>query len=81
MSSKWCDKELALDQSLTTIDNPNIAVIGITKRSNGYYIVHIESSADDASELNGEIVKGRSQPLEDHDIIGASGIKLEFSVE
>jgi len=81
LSGSNCGKDLALNKSLTTIGKPNIAVIGITKRSNGYYIVHLDSSEDNVSKLNGEIIKSRSQPLEDHDIIDVAGIKLEFFVE
>ncbi len=76
-----CGKELILDKTLTTLGKPDIAIVGITKRNSGYYIVHIDSKNGHSSKLNGEIIKGRAQPLSDHDIIDVAGIKLEFFLE
>ena len=81
LSGSNSGKELVLDKSLTTIGKPNVAVVGITKRSSGYFIIHVEGSEDTASKLNGEVIEGKAQPLEDHDIIDVAGIKLEFFVE
>ncbi len=81
LSGSNSGKELVLDKSLTTIGKPNVAVVGITKRSSGYFIIHIDGSEDTASKLNGEVIEGKAQPLEDHDIIDVAGIKLEFFVE
>lgn len=81
LSGSNTGKELVLDKSLTTIGKPNVAVVGITKRRNSYFIIHVEGSEENVSKLNGEIIKGKAQPLEDHDIIDVAGIKLEFFVE
>ena len=81
LSGSNCGKELKLDKTLTTLGKPDIAVIGITKRSSGYFIVHIDGKKDNPSKLNGETIKGKAQPLDDHDIIDVAGIKLEFFVE
>ncbi len=81
LSGSNCGKELTLDKTLTTLGKPEVAVVGITKRRSGYFIVHIDGSEGNASRLNGEIIKGKAQPLEDHDIIDVAGIKLEFFVE
>ncbi len=74
-------KELSLTKSLTTLGKPNIAVVGISKRNNNYYIMHIDSTDDNTSKLNGEVIEGKAQLLEDHDIIDVAGIKLEFFTE
>lgn len=81
LSGSNSGKELVLDKSLTTIGKPNVAVVGITKRNSGYFIIHVEGSEDTASKLNGEVIQGKAQLLEDHDIIDVAGIKLEFFVE
>ena len=81
LSGSNTDKELLLDKSLTTIGKPGVAVVGITKRRNSYFIIHVEGSEDNVSKLNGEVIEGKAQPLEDHDIIDVAGIKLEFFVE
>ena len=74
-------KELALDKSLTTIEKPGVAVVGITKRRDSYFIIHVEGSGDKISKLNGKIIEGKAQPLKAHDIIDVAGIKFEFFVE
>lgn len=74
-------KELSLNKSLTTLGKPNIAVVGISKRIANYYIMHIDGSDENISKLNGEVIQGKAQVLEDHDIIDVAGIKLEFFTE
>ena len=74
-------KELTLTKSLTTLGKPNVAVVGISKRNTNYYIMHIDSTDGNTSKLNGEVIEGKAQPLEEHDIIDVAGIKLEFFTE
>ena len=81
LNGKNSGKEIALDKSLTTVGKPDVAVVGITKRSDEYFIIHIDGNANTPSKLNGEVIEGKAQPLEDHDIIDVAGIKLEFFVE
>ena len=81
LNGKNSGKEIALDKSLTTVGKPDVAVVGITKRSDEYFIIHIDGNADTPSKLNDEIIQGKAQPLTDHDIIDVAGIKLEFFVE
>lgn len=81
LNGKNSGKEISLDKSLTTVGKPDIAVVGITKRHNDYYIIHIDGNSDTPSKLNGEKISGKAQALEDHDIIDVAGIKLEFFVE
>ncbi len=81
LNGKNSGKEISLDKSLTTVGKPDIAVVGITKRNKEYFIIHIDGNDETPSKLNGEIIRGKAQPLEDHDIIDVAGIKLEFFVE
>ncbi len=81
LNGKNSGKEIALDKSLTTVGKPDVAVVGITKRNEEYFIIHIDGNANTPSKLNGEVIQGKAQPLEDHDIIDVAGIKLEFFVE
>ena len=81
LSGKNSGKEIKLDKSLTTVGKPDVAVVGITKRNNGYFIIHIDGNPEKPSLLNGEKIIGKAQPLENHDIIDVAGIKLEFFVE
>jgi hypothetical protein len=81
LNGKNSGKEIALDKSLTTVGKPDVAVVGITKRNTGYFIMHIDGDKDIPSKLNGEIIGAKAEPIEDHDIIDVAGIKLEFFVE
>ena len=80
LNGKNSGKEITLDKSLTTVGKPDVAVVGITKRNGDHFIIHIDGNKDTPSKLNGEIISGKAQPLEDHDIIDVAGIKLEFFV-
>ncbi len=81
LNGKNSGKEIVLDKSLTTVGKPDIAVVGITKRNTGYFIMHIDGNKDTPSKLNGEVIGAKAEPIEDHDIIDVAGIKLEFFVE
>lgn len=81
LNGKNSGKEIALDKSLTTVGKPDVAVVGITKRNTGYFIMHIDGKPDTPSKLNGEVIAAKAEPIEDHDIIDVAGIKLEFFVE
>ncbi|MFK7816305.1 MAG: FHA domain-containing protein [Gammaproteobacteria bacterium] len=81
LNGKNSGKEIALDKSLTTVGKPDVAVVGITKRNTGYYIMHIDGNPNTPSKLNGEEIAAKAEPIEDHDIIDVAGIKLEFFVE
>jgi len=81
LNGKNSGKEISLDKSLTTVGKPDVAVVGVTKRENNYFIIHVDGKAETPSKLNGEVIKGKAQPLETHDIIDVAGIKLEFFVE
>ena len=73
-------KELVLDKSLTTIGKPGVAVVGITKRNSGYYIIQTEGNKNNPAKLNNELIEGKAQKLEAHDIIDVADIKLEYYI-
>lgn len=81
LNGKNSGKEISLDKSLTTVGKPDVAVVGITKRDEGYFIIHVDGNEKTPSKLNGEVVSGKAVAIEDHDIIDVAGIKLEFFVE
>ena len=72
---------LDLKKSLTTFGSPKQAVAGVTKRSSGYFLIHVQGNEGYTTQLNGEPLKEKASRLEDHDIIEVSGVKLEFYTE
>lgn len=81
LSGKNAGLVLDLHKSLTTFGSQKIAVAGVTKRANGYFLVYVQGKPENAPLLNGERVQEKAQKLDDHDIIEVSGIKLEFFTE
>jgi len=74
-------KELILDKSLTTIGKPGVAVVGVTKRSSGYYIMQTEGDEEHPAKLNNEVIEGKARKLEAQDIIDVADIKLEYYID
>lgn len=72
---------LDLKKSLTTFGSPKIAVAGVTKRSKGYFLIHVQGKEGHPTLLNGERLKDKATQLDDHDIIEVANIKLEFFTE
>ena len=72
---------LELKKSLTTFGSPKIAIAGITKRPNGYFLVHVQGTENCPTMLNGEKLTNKANQLEDNDIIEVASIKLEFFTE
>ena len=69
-------KELALTKNLTSIGKPSVQVAVIVKRQQGYFITHVEGLSRPA--VNGAVIPTQTHPLQDHDIIELSGVKMEF---
>lgn len=69
-------KELELTKTLTTLGKPGVQVAVITRRPHGYFITHVEGASFPV--VNGKMVDAQAHPLNDHDVIELSGIKMEF---
>jgi pSer/pThr/pTyr-binding forkhead associated (FHA) protein len=72
-------KELELTKALTTIGKPGTQVAAITRRPQGYFIIHVEGGAGDRTPIiNGKHVGTQATALKDHDVIEVAGVKMEF---
>lgn len=71
-------KLLTLNKTLTTLGKPGIQVTVITKRSQGYFLAHIEGSA--VPVVNGAVVGKQGRELQSHDVIELGGVKMEFNL-
>ncbi|MBI4756354.1 MAG: FHA domain-containing protein [Betaproteobacteria bacterium] len=69
-------RELLLTKSLTTLGKPGVQVAVITRRSNGYYLSHVEGA--NRPSVNGIVVEGQPHPLRDRDVIELAGVRMEF---
>lgn len=71
-------KEMELKKQLTTIGKPKVQVAAITKRHQGYYIIHVDGEPDSFPTVNGQSIGTQAKILSDHDLIEVAGIKMEF---
>jgi len=79
LSGAFAGKELELTKALTTLGRPGVQVAGVTRRAEGYYIVHVDSLEDgNYPVVNGKRIGPRAQKLEDNDVIELAGVKMGF---
>jgi pSer/pThr/pTyr-binding forkhead associated (FHA) protein len=81
LSGTFAGRELDLTKALTTLGRPGVQVAAVTRRSEGYYIVHVESGTpDDYPKVNGQPIGPQARKLEDNDVIQLAGVKMGFFV-
>lgn len=72
-------RELELTKALTTIGKPGVQVAAITKRADGYYIVHVGGAAGGMRPLvNGSEIDAQARKLSANDLIELAGTKMKF---
>jgi pSer/pThr/pTyr-binding forkhead associated (FHA) protein len=81
LSGAFAGREVELTKALTTLGRPGIQVAAITRRSEAYYIVHVDSGKpDDYPLLNGTPIGQQATRLNDNDVIQLAGVKMGFFV-
>jgi len=79
LSGTFAGRELELNKALTTLGRPGVQVAAITRRAEGYYIVHVESGKNDGFPLvNGMAIGSQARKLQDNDVIQLAGVKMGF---
>ena len=79
LSGAFAGRELELTKALTTLGRPGVQVAAITRRAEGYYIVHVESGKDDDYPLvNGQPIGPQARKLSDNDVVQLAGVKMGF---
>ena len=71
-------KELELTKALITLGKPGTQVAVISRRPQGYFLTHIESSGG-FPVVNGAEIGAKAYQLKDGDMIELAAIKMEFS--
>jgi len=79
LSGQFAGRELELTKALTTLGRPGVQVAAITRRADGYSIVHVESArSGDYPLVNGEPIGPQARKLMDNDVITLAGVKMGF---
>lgn len=74
-------KELELNKALTTLGKPGVQVAAITRRSKGYFLIHVEGDEGNRPTVNGEPVGKQAYKLDDAAVIEVAGVRMEFILE
>ncbi len=54
-------------------------VAAITRRSDGFYIMHVESGREnDFPMVNGAVIGAQARRLRDNDVVQLAGVKMGF---
>jgi pSer/pThr/pTyr-binding forkhead associated (FHA) protein len=81
LSGTFAGRELELTKALTTLGRPGVQVAAITRRAEGYYIVHVESGKTEGLPLvNGMAIGPQARKLQDNDVIQLAGVKMGFFI-
>jgi pSer/pThr/pTyr-binding forkhead associated (FHA) protein len=79
LSGQFAGRELDLVKTLTTLGRPGVQVAAITRRADGFYIIHVESSRDgDFPLVNGTPTGPQARRLQDNDVVQLAGVKMGF---
>jgi len=79
LSGAFAGRELELTKALTTLGRPGVQVAAITRRAEGYYVVHVESGEEgDYPLVNGQPIGAQARKLADNDVLQLAGVKMGF---
>jgi pSer/pThr/pTyr-binding forkhead associated (FHA) protein len=79
LSGAFAGRELELTKALTTLGRPGVQVAAITRRAEGYFIVHVDAEGSDNYPLvNGAKIGAQARKLSDNDVIQLAGVKMGF---
>src|SRR5512145_3252863 len=79
LSGQFAGRELELAKTLTTLGRPGVQVAAISRRADGYYIIHVESGKEgDYPLVNGTPIGPQARRLHDNDVMQLAGVKMGF---
>ena len=82
LNGKFAGRELPLSKALTTMGQPGVQVIAITRRGDGYHLVQVENAPNrEPPRINGEAIGVQARRLNDNDVIELIGIKMGFFLD
>ena len=79
LSGAFAGRELELTKTLTTLGRPGVQVAAITRRSEGYFLVHVDADTpENYPHVNGAPIGAQARKLVDNDVIQLAGVKMGF---
>lgn len=79
LSGPNAGRSLELVKPLTTLGRPGVQVAAISRRPQGYVIIHVDGGASGESPtVNGQPIGRESRGLADGDVIHIAGVRMEF---
>jgi hypothetical protein len=79
LSGPNAGRSLELAKPLTTLGRPGVQVAAISRRPQGYVIIHVDGGASGESPtVNGQHIGRESRGLADGDVIHIAGVRMEF---
>lgn len=79
LSGANAGKELVLTKALTTIGQPGVQVAAITRRPQGFFLIHVDGGPENnVPKVGGSPIGSNAHELKSHDIIEVAGVKMEF---
>src|ERR1035437_178885 len=77
LSGAFAGRELELTKALTTLGRPGVQVAAITRRAEGYFIVHVDAEGVENYPLvNGAKIGAQARRLNDNDVVQLAGGKM-----
>jgi len=79
LSGANAGKELILKKALTTIGQPGVQVAAITRRPQGFFLIHVDGGPNNnVPKVAGSDIGSSAHQLNNHDILEVAGVKMEF---
>jgi pSer/pThr/pTyr-binding forkhead associated (FHA) protein len=79
LSGANAGKELILTKALTTIGQPGVQVAAITRRPQGFFLIHVDGGpSNSVPKVGGSPIGSNAHELKSHDILEVAGVKMEF---
>ncbi|HVY24804.1 MAG TPA: FHA domain-containing protein [Steroidobacteraceae bacterium] len=79
LSGAFAGRELDLNKALTTLGRPGVQVAAISRRADGFFIIHVDSGKpDDYPLVNGAPIGQQARKLANNDVIQLAGVKMGF---
>jgi pSer/pThr/pTyr-binding forkhead associated (FHA) protein len=79
LSGAFAGRELELNKALTTLGRPGVQVAAISRRADGFFIIHVDSGTPgDYPLVNGTAIGQQARKLSNNDVIQLAGVKMGF---